>query len=1119
MAVYNHYQELNKDILLQEEDFISDASAFLLDRGGYQPEELSTDEKVYDAFMEHFRFQNVNEVTAVNDMLYAQNTDEQGKERMARLMDTYDRMDSDLGLKAAGDYVTGVLTAPSTYAGIFTGGGAKVGALAAQQGVKLGIREILKRGVAGEALRKAATQGAVRAGAVEGAVGAGQVVAQEQARVETGMQEGIRGGAVALGAVAGAVPGAVFGAGQQVQRAITGNVSERVARLTEKRTVRSLKNANKTVVKEVFENKTTSDTAKNIYENLKETKLALKETIPEELAKGKELKAELAPDDVEVLGSTMNPAPRLPLEATIEDMKLQNIAAVAAKIVDAVPDIAGEEGTERFTSKLVRALTGGTTTVKDKDGNLISQKFDGDTLTALVKKYGVTLEDIGSLLGAEASSAGSLLGTLGSLKKKATKLQLQDFSKQLDSLDKAFIEMGDIVNPAREVVEELDAQLGKSIPKKVNDFFNLDNINKARIGLMTVQLATTARNMTNGYMRNYIYAFDNFGAGMYNKAFSESVAKRKLKQRGIYTPTDKEIKDEAVRAVNLGKAQLRTAYDSVLFKDLMTVTSAETTALGKLMKNPLFGQSEQAQRLFMEMGDVADHTKIDSGWLKTARFLNKLNTKSDNMFKRAILSREIDKSVRAAGYEDGLNGVLKSGRFAEIDPKVIAEGMEKALDFTYQTGKFKGKEGAFNQAAQVFIDASQTKLGSTFVPFPRYLVNQFRFFYEHAPLLGMVDAFGILNKSDFGDRVGKQIGGAVMLSSLYVLRANHGDETTGPFEYKNPFGSGLVDAQASLGPFSAYAWAADAIYKISNPDAVSPITFREFTKSLGGGQFRPTGLNIVDGLFDTYQRKVDDGETDLVIKEAGAKFLGNYMNTFTVGAGVLKDVVATLDPEFRVTADNTDIKFWPYVFKQATRSFPQAVDENSNFYGYSGLGPQRRALQSPTRSTGLRTMNPFMRQLTGLTQREQRNLAELEFDRLGLQWTDVSPRKVKFDPELTGDVRGKMGRMVESAITDMILNDPVYKGLETATEKQQYLKSNLRELKSEARSRVLNIEQVRGASVEEQQRFARANFYNYSSDDRDLITIYYERDTGKKLKDTDDYMTALAIGRKYQIKK
>ena len=81
----------------------------------------------------------------------------------------------------------------------------KVGALAAQQGVKLGIREILKRGAAGQALRSAATKGAVRAGAVEGTIGAGQVAAQEQTRVELDMQDEIRGGAVALGAAAGAI--------------------------------------------------------------------------------------------------------------------------------------------------------------------------------------------------------------------------------------------------------------------------------------------------------------------------------------------------------------------------------------------------------------------------------------------------------------------------------------------------------------------------------------------------------------------------------------------------------------------------------------------------------------------------------------------------------------------------------------------------------------------------------------------------------------------------------------------------------------------------------------------------------------------------------------------------
>ena len=213
--MYNKAEEINKETLLKDEQFLDDASSFLIRRGGYDAEDLMTAEDVYDNYMEHFRFQNVNEVTAINDMLYAQNADDEQKEKMARLMETYDKMDSDLGLAAAGDYVAGVLSAPSTYAGIFTGGGAKVGAIAAQQGIKMGIRDVLKRGASKELLQRAATEGAkkggltqverqqvaatlareaarkgaVRAGAVEGTIGGGQVIAQEQARVELAMRQ------------------------------------------------------------------------------------------------------------------------------------------------------------------------------------------------------------------------------------------------------------------------------------------------------------------------------------------------------------------------------------------------------------------------------------------------------------------------------------------------------------------------------------------------------------------------------------------------------------------------------------------------------------------------------------------------------------------------------------------------------------------------------------------------------------------------------------------------------------------------------------------------------------------------------------------------------------------
>jgi len=1091
--MYNQQDNITKETLIKDQQFVDDAADFLIDREGYEAEDLDTPDKVYDAYMEHFRFQNVNESTAIMDMQYAQNTDVQGKARMARLMDAYDKMDSDLGLAALGDYTAGVLSAPSTYAGIFTGGGAKVGALAAQQGIKLGIRQLLKSGVAGQALRQAATKGAVRAGAVEAAIGAGQVAAQEQARVESGMQEDIRGGAVAIGAAAGAIPGSIFGAGSQVQRAVAENTAERVMRITEKQASRATNNANRTTTREVFEDDATSETANQIFEVLKERKAALAQTVPGELERGRQLKGGLAPEDVEV-DVPMQPKPKLPLEASVENKNLQNIAAVAAKIVNQVPDLPPgslpEGQVETFTSKLVRALRGG--------------QMDTDALVALTKEHGIRFEDIGALLAAEVSNAGSLMGKIGSLSRQANK----KLALELDEIDKALIEAGQITNPARDALDQIDEQLGRSTLRKSYDVFK--DVNKARVGLMTIQLATTARNMTNGYMRNYVYAFDNLGSGLYNKYFASSSAKRRLAAAGKINPTEEEIAQEAQRAVRMGTAQLRTFRDAFVFKDLMTITTQDTTALARLMKDSRFGQSEQAKQLFMDMGDVADHMKTDSGIMRTARFLNKLNTKSDNMFKRAILSRELDKLIRAGGYEEGLNGILKKGRFTDIDDKLIGQAMEKALDFTYQTGRFKGKEGAFNSAAAFFIDAAQTPLGSTFVPFPRYLVNQFRFVYEHTPIFGMIDAWGILNKSDFGDRLGKQLGGTAMLSALYALRANHGDETTGPFEYKNPFGSGIVDAQASLGPFSAYAFAADAIYRYINSDTVDrPAKFRDFIKSLGGGQFRPTGLGLVDGLFDTVQKGVDDGETDLVISEMASKYLGNYFNTYTVGAGVLKDVVATLDPEMRVVADNTDVEFWPYVFKQATRSFPREITGEESYF----LG--RDALKSPTRSEPIRIMNPFMRQLTGLTQQEERNMAEREFDRLGLEYTQITPRKIKGDPELTAEARGIMGKFVETGIQDYIINDPEYNGLTTSIEKKAALRARVNELRSEARSRVLDVKQY--VDIEDQRRVARAVYFNIPSSKRDLIALYYNRETGKDLGDTKDYLTAVAVAEKYKI--
>ncbi len=243
--LYHLYKDenLTKEKLMQSKGFINDATSFLIKRENYELEDLETDEEVYDAYMEHFRVQNVNEATALRDLNYANRANDEDKKQFARLMDTYDRMDSDFGLKAIGDYVGGVFTAPSTYAGMFSFGAAKVGAVAANQGVKLGIRQ---------ALKTAGLKSAVASAGVE-AVGAGTtVLAQEKTRVQTGIKEEVDPFAVGLATTLAATVGGGFGAFTGTQRAMSSNKAQFIV------------NANKEVKEQIIK-KTFKETSEKVF--------------------------------------------------------------------------------------------------------------------------------------------------------------------------------------------------------------------------------------------------------------------------------------------------------------------------------------------------------------------------------------------------------------------------------------------------------------------------------------------------------------------------------------------------------------------------------------------------------------------------------------------------------------------------------------------------------------------------------------------------------------------------------------------------------------------------------------------------------------------------------------
>ena len=1116
-----HKDNLTKDKLLADPDFVSDATKFLIGRENYTADELQDQELVYDQFMEHFRFQNVNEVTALKDLMYAQDLDQDGKDRMGRLMQTYDRMGMDLGAKAYIDYAQGILSAPSTYASLFSFGTAKAGSFATQQGIKFSLRKLLTQGRYGKDVLKKAAFPIVAATAA----GGGTVLAQENTRVETNIKDevdmknvGLATGVSFLtsGLLTGV--GATLGVKKDIQ-------TERILRINQKRLKQRSEIIHKVTTSKLFSaNTKRADLAKQFEVVLKDAlkekaidtgdKAALAETIPEILETGKRLYKD----------RLLAKGEGIPL--TFNEKAIQNIAAAALEMDEAIgtaKTLPKGGSTERFTSRLAKALT------SDFENTLRPK------LSNILTKYNINWEDVGPLFAAQLSEAGTTLGIVGRLakgKEPSLKDAYNTTLKELNLLDDALQGEGVLTSDYKRKLNKITKSGHFSFTKQiVNDLFA-----KGRVGLMTIQLATTVRNTTNGLMRNYIYALDNAGTGLVNYA--------KGGYRYLRAGDNEDLIRHAYATVQQANAQMRTGFDSAFIKDI-GIQSTSTAALFKVLGSKNFGFSDEMSRLLRELADIGQMTGAETGILKPVRGLNKLNTMSDNMFKRAIFAREINKSLRANPLDiegrsyNNVTDLLRNGYGNRIRAKDVASAIETALDFTYQRGGFRGVEGGFNNFADAFIKFGSTVGGSALVPFPRFMVNSFQFMYKHAPVLGLFNWGGIRSKSTrvvgkegnpalnsfdlSSEAIGEQLSGMALLYTMYQARVKFGDENTSAFEYKDPYSGGTFDARAMLGPFAPYALMADILYRIrefSVPESVlgvsvpeeiagkklltlhdndkvamtRPVGIRETVEAITGSFGRAgTGLFLIDGLFSELQGV----DTNVDVSRYIAKFLGNYFNTYTVGVGTLTDLVGIIDPEYRQLKSNASVNMWEYFFRQASRSIPMdAVADLGEFAGIDRDAlefiDRRDRLASPTRSSGVKRYNPFLKQLTGFTPREEKTFIEKELSRLQFDYTELAPRRVKGDPILSNDAVQAMSEFVERELADYIRSDSYDR--ESDTGKKYLLKQQINELKRRARNMVLDPSSA--TTEAEIDQINRANYMNLSSDVRRYRNVKYKEAFG-----------------------
>ena len=1024
---YNYLEkdEQNREMLQTDDDFVTDARTFLTKREGYSVEDLDNSEKVYDAYMEHFRYQDVNEVTAIRDLQYAQNANQEEKARFGRLTMLYDSKANEGVFDAAGDYFQGIATAPSTYLGVVSGGAGKLATIAGLKAAKLALNKILMGGV-----KKSIARGAI----VEGTIGTGQGIAQEMTKVETNYKDEVSLGTVALtGGVSAIAGGAFSGLAGLGQSALALKATDKLD-VAQKAAAKTAKSAN-LKAKKVLKKAT-----------LKQKKFVsdqLNALDPKKTALGDELLKDIA--DSKKLGTLKA---GLPLEL------FENISAAAIELQIKMGSrgLKFKDG-DRITTVLQDALSRG------KDGGITSKEID-----TILREYNLTPDQFSLIYKAELSAAGKTLNVQ---------------SRIVQSL-KVLEESGYSTFTQREAKDMIDATKGGKAKASLQ---LLKDIDRVRLGFMTSQPATTMRN--------------NFGGG-----FRIAV---EMATRSVDNILNQKIFG--------GTRNAGDFFDGITDLGKFVLNPYEAGVTRKLLEK---GMPDTARKLFRDAADLASTTGGESKLAKVGTKINYLNTMSDNFFKQAMLSTSLKQRLKDAVPPQNLDDIIAKGEFNLISKDIINDAVEDALQFTYQSSFYSKDAGILARGTQRFLKFHRDVplVISSFVPFPRFIANQMKFLYNHAPVIGLLGLENIGKKKvgyveatlkglSFRKNTRKyaqQAAGLGLLGVAYNWRAQQGPDASWN-EIKDDQGN-YINAMPMYGPFSAFMLAADILYRWRNSDVAGETNlsdiaetkkqyWREAAQAVTGSQFRTGyGFYAIDKLVDDIYGEGDPSDKGVKIT---AEFLGNILNTFTLPLSVIKDLYTPFDKESRTLPETETgvVDFIDLITQRGFRALPD-LGENTPVVGKKGfasVGIVADALDlqydmpksDPFMSGSPEGIDPLEKQLFGFTKRPPKNSLQSEMGKLNLPTYEVYRR----DPNPSIDITtriilskvGGKNNLNEEMAKHLISDN--YRGKKSQQAKRNYIMAKAQEIIARAKNEAkLKINQF---AAENDQPFSPVHIAEWDS--------------------------------------
>tara|TARA_R100000388_G_scaffold23353_2_gene17718 strand:- start:53 stop:3703 length:3651 start_codon:yes stop_codon:yes gene_type:complete len=1011
------------DLLRDNEEVRQASMRFLYDRLGM--ENVHPDDAV-DEMIEHFRRFNVNEVRAAGDFQYvsALNADNKmDKLKDYRLVRTAFKALPELWQEGSApgatmDYIKGILTAPSTYAGILIPVKGKVAGQAVTKASALGVASILNAMKPTSIIAAASANPIKTTIAVEGLSGLAQDVAAQNTDIEAQLQDdysiGQNVGAFVLSAApAGALT--YFGKGRAVA-------------YIERNTGDIVETSQKAILDRI--GKASNETDKLFTGKFKKENINVASQISNALVKSN---PNLAP-----LNQTLVTKGLTTLKGITGDKNLYKNADVIEPL-----------GLKMDVNSLkFRNLTGALTEILTKGGrkfdpnvriteqlaDVLRKDIDKDEVSSylgnFLQKYNLTTDDVANVFMAEVSEAGRALQMVGQSKKDITK-----FISSLE--DVASYDLFGFDKKAVENIKKANKTASNTVRNKVTEAGIFRQLDQARLAFMTSQVATTVRNTVSGYTR---VGFD---------VLTRSIEKTVQNVTGT-APTGP---NDDIFAIAYGLANRK-----------------ESQAVKELFESGFAGE---ASKLFRALIDVEDVTNGRLSRLHgVSRQLNALNTLSDNMFKQAALtgelkrklnvmaSKALDSSTKIKTGKDagkltveGLGNIkfanaqeltehfdlikiMSEGRFNQVfgtskeGQEALKDAVQRSLDFTYQR-TFN------NDLARLFSKVVHAVpfVGTNAVPFPRFMMNAMKFTYDHSPLNHAMykeayQAFLDPAPKEIGQRYENIAKGTLGYGLLMAATAFRMSEFAGDEWYTGKTSSGQRYDLRPMFPAAPYLFVGDMFARYLKGDPIrfdNKKTVLTAAQTFTGSNLR-TGFGVV-GLENLINKTMEaDADNTRELETLATEFVSNIITTFTIPATILQDTYNTfLAPDDERILRDTNSKD---MFTLGVNRILSRIPANYAIEKYleKTLGKDvytaPQPLVSPTTQEKIRRKNPITRQLAGVLFREKLTVVEEELERLRISRFQVYPRTR--DPEVDAIVAFHMQRYMAEDIANYIENSKIY---------------------------------------------------------------------------------------------